>query len=967
MNFVPLYIKTDNSLLNSTIKIDDLIEYAKKYNINVLSITDDNMCGVMEFYTKCTKNNIKPIIGLEISYNNMEFILYSKNINGYYNLIKLSTIQNNDIITYELLEQYSSDLILILPYKYIDNNIKDLYENVYIGVSNINEYNLYKDKNKVYLNPILYFNKNDYIYVNYLESIKNGTLLEEKVMDNDFKNAEFIRNNYPDTMNCLNEIVNMCNVKIEKRNDLLPSYDLNDQISAYEYLREEVKKGLKRLFGQSVSKKYIDRLKYELDVINKMGFCDYFLIVADYVRYAKENNIIVGPGRGSAAGSLVSYCLGITTVDPIKYNLLFERFLNPDRISMPDVDIDFCYLKREDVIQYCIEKYGLKKVAGIITFATLGAKQAIRDVARVKGIDRKEVDYICKNIDSRYSLKENYDNSDKLKNFINQDKMRLEVFNVAKKLEGLKRQSSSHACGVVICSKNLDDIVPLYKNGNMYLTGYSMEYLESLGLLKMDFLGLKNLTLIDELINDINDPNLTFDSIPLDDKSTFDIFSSGNTLGVFQFESKGMIDFIKKFKPNCFEDIFASLALYRPGPMDNIDEYILRKQGKKEITYIDPSLEVILKNTYGIIVYQEQIMQIASSYAGYSLSEADLLRRAVSKKKEDVLLKEREKFVNKASLNGKNDEVSNKIYDMILKFASYGFNRSHSVAYAFIAYKMAYLKAHYPSYFIKNLLNMSIGSENTKNYLYEAKLNNIEFIKPNINLSSEKFDVLNGKLIFPLNNIKNIGTSVVEEILKIREKSKFNDIFDFVKRTYSKLINRKVYENLILAGCFDTFSYNKKTLIENLDVIVNYADISKDLDDGIIEKPELTLYPEYTKSEIMKIELDVFGFYLSYNPVTEKRREFNNNMSISDIKKYFDKKIDIILQVTRKKELTTKKGDVMCFLDCEDELNNIDVVIFPNVYNEVDVDEGDIINIRARVERRFDKYQLVCDRINILK
>ena len=967
MNFVPLYIKTDNSLLKSTIKIDDLIGYAKKYNINSLSITDDNMCGVMEFYTKCTQNNIKPIIGLEISYDNIKFILYSKNINGYYNLIKLSTIQYNNILTYEDLEQYSSDLILILPYRHVNTNIRDLYENVYIGVSNMEEYNLYKDKNKIYLNPILYLNKNDYIYINYLESIKNGTLLEKKVMDNDFKNVEFIKNNYPDTMNCLNEIVNMCNVKIEKRNDLLPSYDLNGQISAYEYLREEVKKGLKRLFGQSVSKKYIDRLKYELDIINKMGFCDYFLIVADYVRYAKENNIIVGPGRGSAAGSLVSYCLGITTVDPIKYNLLFERFLNPDRITMPDIDIDFCYLKREDVIQYCIEKYGLKKVAGIITFATLGAKQAIRDVARVKEIDRREVDYICKNIDSRYSLKENYEKSDKLKNFINQDKKRLEVFNVAKKLEGLKRQSSSHACGIVICSKNLDDIVPLYKNGNMYLTGYSMEYLESLGLLKMDFLGLKNLTLIDDLINDINDPNLTFDAIPLDDKLAFDIFLSGNTLGIFQFESKGMIDFIKKFKPNCFEDIFASLALYRPGPMDNIDEYILRKQGKKEITYIDPSLEVILKNTYGIIVYQEQIMQIASSYAGYSLSEADLLRRAVSKKKEDVLLKEREKFVKRASLNGKNDEVSNKIYDMILKFASYGFNRSHSVAYAFIAYKMAYLKAHYPSYFIKNLLNMSIGNENMKNYLYEAKSNNIEIIKPNINLSSEKFEVLNDKLIFPLNNIKNIGTSVVEEILKIRENSKFSDIFDFVKRTYSKLINRKVYENLILAGCFDTFSYNRKTLIENLDVIVNYADISKDLDDGIIAKPELILYPEYTKFEIMKFELDVFGFYLSYNPVTEKRSEFNNNMSIADIKKYFDKKIDIILQVIRKKELTTKKGDIMCFLDCEDELNSIDVVIFPNVYNLVDVNEGDIINVKARVERRFDKYQLVCDKVVVLK
>lgn len=964
MDFLPLYIKTDNSLLNSMIKIPDLIKFSLKNNIKALTITDNNMYGVMEFYTECVKNNIKPIVGLEVAFEECVFVLYAKNIDGYYNLVKIFSLMDENKLSIDYLKEYSSNLILILPFKYKESNLRNIYEDIFIGFNKKEEYDSCVDDNLVYFNEVLCLEKNDYVYVNYLTAIKNNSIFSNSPIDNELKLKDYIEENYPRVLKNLSKIINLCNLKIEKRNDLLPKFSTGGK-SSYEYLKEKLKCGLISKFGQKAPRVYVDRLKYELDTINNMGFCDYFLIVADYVEYASSNGILVGPGRGSAAGSLVSYLLNITTIDPIKYDLLFERFLNPSRITMPDIDIDFDYIRREEVINYCINKYGKKKVSGIITFSTMGAKQAYRDVCRVKNIDLKEVDYVCKLIDSRKNLKENYDDNSKLRDFINKSEIRKSIYKIALNLEGLKRQSSSHACGVVICDKNLDDVIPIKYQENIYLAGYSANYLEELGLLKMDFLGLKNLTIIDNIIKDIGDNDLNFDNIPLNDKKTLDLFKCANTIGIFQFESRGMIDFLRRFKPDTFEDIFAAIALYRPGPMNNIGEYIDRKNGKKSIDYIDPCLEPILKNTYGIIVYQEQIMNIASIYAGYTLSEADVLRRAISKKKESILLEQREIFVNKAASLGRDSDTSNKIYDMILKFASYGFNRSHSVAYAMIAYKMAYLKANYPSYFMMQLLNSSIGSVNVKEYLYEAKLNNVEIIKPNINLSIDTYKNENEKLRIPFNAIRGINHTISSYIIKERENGKYKDIYDFIKRLYKYNIGKNIYENLILAGCFND-DYNKKTLIENLDLILNYVSISLDIDESLIEKPELTLYEEYSKSELMKIELDIFGFYLSYHPVTEKRLEMNNSLDILSVGNSFNKRINIILEVNGKKELQTKKNETMCFLTCSDELSSIDVVIFPDVYKDLSVNCGDIINLTARVEKRFDKYQLLANGIEIL-
>ena len=540
--------------------------------------------------------------------------------------------------------------------------------------------------------------------------------MKEKILLKDVKNPylenyiylEEELNIYPkeDLLNNY-KINQQCNLEINLNNNLLPIYVCPDNMDSYTYLKKLCKEGLIRIFGNTVNKIYLDRLKYELEIIHKMGFDNYFLVVSDYVKYAKENNILVAPGRGSAAGSLVSYLLNITTIDPIKYNLLFERFLNPERISMPDIDMDFDAERREEVIEYCISKYGMKRVAPIIAFGTLKARQAIKDVARTYDMNGKNVDVLCNLLDRNISLKENYQNNVKIQRYLQMEKDLQKIYQIAMKFEDLKRHTTIHAAGVVMSQIDLEEVIPLYKNDNFYLTGFSMEYLEELGLLKMDFLAISFLTLISNVLKDIEtllNKKIDFDTIPLNDPVTMKIFTEVKTLGIFQFESSGMMNFLRKLKPNTFEEIVAAIALFRPGPMDNIDTYIKRKRGKENVTYIVPELESILKSTYGIIIYQEQIMQIASTLAGYTLGQADVLRKAMSKKKEDILLKEKERFVKGCVNNNISKDKAEEIYALILKFASYGFNRSHSVAYSMVAYKMAYLKTYYPNIFIKNLL-----------------------------------------------------------------------------------------------------------------------------------------------------------------------------------------------------------------------------------------------------------------------
>jgi len=486
----------------------------------------------------------------------------------------------------------------------------------------------------------------------------------------------------------------------------------------------------------------------------------------------------------------------------------------------------------------------------------------------------------------------------------------------------------------------------------------------------MDFLGLKNLNIIDRVLKDLNKDgiSITMDNIPLNDKKALDIFTSVNTIGIFQFESDGMMNFLRKFKPTTFDEIYACLALYRPGPMGNIDTYIKRKNGLEKVNYYSEALEPILKPTYGILIYQEQIMQVANVMANYSLGEADILRRAMSKKKEDVLLKEKEKFISRSIENGYTKELSNEVYELILKFASYGFNKAHSVAYAMISYKMAYLKAHYPAYFMRGLLDMSIGSSSaTKEYLYEAKKNHIEILGPDINLSDIHYTIDKNKIRYPLYNIKNVGITASECILEERKKGPFKDIYDFVKRTYSKAVNTQTLTNLILAGCFDSFGINRKTLINNLDLILNYAEVITYLDEDYALKPVLEESLEYTKKTLMTQELEVFGFYLSNHPVLEARLKYNKPIKILELNHYFDKHIEMIISIKNLKEIKTKKDDAMCFITAEDESSILDVVLFPNVYKNELLQVGDMLLVSGHVEKRFDKLQLVANNIKKLE
>ena len=968
MNYTPLQVKTSYSILSSLNGIKKIVSLAKEYGYSSLAITDENnMFGVMEFYLECKKNNIKPIIGIELTMSNTILLLYSKNLNGYKNLIKLATIKSDREVTYEDLTTYKDNLILVMPYNTFDEKIYNIYEDKYIGYTNQEEKDKIKDK-KVLINDVKYLYKKDSTYLDYITMIKEGKVLGEYELNTHLSNylltTEEVKSlSDDDDIENTHIIAESCNVELTYTNDLLPIYDPN--IDSKKFLYELSHKGLNRRLNGNIPDKYKERLEMELKVIDEMGFNDYFLIVYDYVLYSKKNNILVGPGRGSAAGSLVSYTLGITDIDPIKYNLLFERFLNKERVTMPDIDIDFDANKRMEVIEYVTKKYGEKKVVGIITFNTLGAKQVIRDVGRVLNINQRLIDTIAKMCTK--DLNTSYKENKNLQKLINNSQELQKLYDISLHLEGLPRHISVHAAGVVMSKYDIDETIPLYKNQlGMYVTGYSKDYLEPLGLLKMDFLGISNLTLLDEVINDIRETekiNITFQNIPLDDKKTIELFKKGDTDGIFQFESPGMIKFLRKLKASSFNDIYAALSLYRPGPMESIDDYIKRKEGKIKIDYIHKDLEPILKETYGIIIYQEQIMQAACTIAGYTLGEADILRRAMSKKKEEILIKEKEKFVERSLKLGYDTETINKVYDVILRFANYGFNKSHAVAYSIISYKMAFLKAHFYPYFMISLLTNSINNE-AKTNIYIAKLRqkSIQVFLPDINISENKYIAKNRGIVCPLSIIRNVGTSVTTMILKEREKGEFKDFIDFATRMSSGSINKKVLTSLILSGAFDTFGYNKKTLVNNLDNVLNYVDLVKDAGLIEIEPPIIDEFPEYTKDELIKNELNTFGFYLTYHPVSKYKENINTNTL--SLEEYNDKYIELVLEVNNIKEVLTKKNDVMAFIKASDEYKQVDLTLFPKIYQDnKNIENYDIIKIYGKVEKRFDNYQIIISRI----
>ena len=915
MKYGSLNIKSDYSLLKSLIKINDLIEYAKKNNINILSLCDNNLCGSLEFYNACKQNNIKCIIGLEYIYENKKIYLFAKNYNGFKSLLLISRYG---------LKEYE-DIILI--------NDKPIYN-----------FEFY-DINKLYFKEIRSLDKENEPALKYLEAIDKNEKIEN-IPNIENVTFEIIQDKI------IEQIINKINLNLDHKEEIL-KYSNED---SYKLLKQKIVEGTKIKFGETVPKIYLDRLKYELEIINKMGFCDYFLIVHDYVKYAKDQKILVGPGRGSAAGSLISYVLDITEIDPIKYNLLFERFLNIERVTMPDIDIDFEFDRREEVINYCKNKYGNNKVANIIAFGTLKSRAVIRDLARVMELD---VNDLSKNINPNLLLKDNYEN---IKKYLTTYELK-KLYKLGLLLEGLKRNITMHAAGIVMSNNDLAQSVPMVLNGESYIAGYTPEYLEQIGLLKMDFLGLKNLSILRDSIKKVREIDNTFDieKIPLNDQKTLDIFKKGNTLGIFQFESSGMINFLKRLDVNSFDDIVVANALFRPGPANNIDVYINYKKGKIKPNYYDERLKSILSPTYGVMIYQEQIMLIASKMAGYTLGEADILRRAMSKKKESVMEKNYTKFIEGSLKNGYSLETSKKVFEDIKKFAQYGFNKSHSVAYAYLAYQMAYIKAHYKECFYVSLLTYFNADEKINNYIYEARISGVNINKPNINISTNLYEVKDNKVYLPLTSIKGIGTGFVTNLVEERNKKKFQNIFDFVKRVKT---NKTILESLISSGAFDSFEYNRRTLLSNIELICNYSELGDLVDDSFFE---LTKYEEFSKKELMMLEKEYLGLTIGQDLINEYSIKYKNAINISDIDKYFDKDVDIVTMVTKIKKTKTRNNDYMAFIDGTDNLNKVSLVLFKEVYEKINnINVNDIIHVFGHVERRYNEYQIVVKQIEKL-
>lgn len=951
--FTPLGIKTDYSLLKSLIKVDDYVSYGINHDLNMLGILDNNLCSSHIFYELCKKNSIKPIIGLDIIVDNYHIFLYPRNYDGLVNLFRLTNLDNISIST---LNDYQDNVICILPIQSSElfEVVSKIFDKVFVSYSNkeeeINASLITNDT--IFINDTRVIDAKNAKYINYLNLINDNKKLGDIELVN--YNNKVLKIEDKDTSN----LTDLIDIEFPNGGKYIPVFD--SKTDSVEYLKTLSYRGLEKRLNGKVTPQYKERLDYELKVIIDMGFTDYFLIVFDYVRFAIKNNIFVGVGRGSAAGSLVAYSLGITWIDPLKYDLLFERFLNPERITMPDIDIDFEDERREEVVNYVREKYGENRVAKIIAFGTMAAKDVLRTVAKINNVDELTINSLLKLISSKKTLKENL--TEEVTSLLNRNSILKKVYEESLPLEGLKKHITIHAAGVVICSDDLTNHLPLMTSNGEVLTGYPKEELEELGILKMDFLSVKNLTIMSDCLKSIKEDNIdiNINNIPLDDKKVFELFSKADTVGVFQFESNGLKDFLVRLKPNRFDDLVMALAIYRPGPMQYIDSYINRKHGKEKVVIPDESLRYILEPTYGILVYQEQIMEILKCMAKFSYAEADIIRRAISKRKVKEIESIKEKFITNSINNGYSEEVTNTVYEWILKFAGFGFNKSHSVAYAFIAYQMAYLKVYYKDYYYINLLNSNISGEaKTKEYIEEAKRCGINILKPDINLSQNKYSKESDGIRLPLRVIKGVGSSSSDAIISARGDKPFTDFFDFIARSYGFNVNKKTLENLILAGVFDAFGYNRATLLKNISSSITYAELIHDLDASLVNKPEMVMESEMPEFDLMQHELDLFGFYVSTHPASK----YTKVMKQIDIASNFNKLVKTVVLVEKIKVIKTKKNKDMAFLVGSDETTSNEFILFDNL-NISEINVGDLLLIEGRVERRLDKYQIIVNKIN---
>ncbi|MFW6148528.1 MAG: DNA polymerase III subunit alpha [Atribacterota bacterium] len=1041
-NFVHLHVHSEFSLLDGACRIKDLIAKAKRCNMPALALTDHGvMYGVIQFYKEAVANNIKPIIGCEMyvsphsrkdksngkKESPSHLILLVKNKKGYQNLIQLVTKSFLEGFYYKpridkkILSEYSEGLVGLsaclkgeIPRMILQNNYQaaeklaityqEIFgkEDFYLEVQNntmpeqikVNQQLVKLSRSLkiplVATNDVHYMNREDREAHDILLCIQTATNLDDpnrmKLSTDEFyfNTPEEMQQHFSDIPEALEntvEIAQKCNLQIDFSNAHLPDFNIPEKLTDNDYLRQLCYEGAKNKF-KNITTEINERLDYELTVINKMGFATYFLIVWDFVNYAKKHHIMVGPGRGSAAGSLIAYCLNITNINPLDYNLLFERFLNPERISMPDFDIDFSYEGRGEVIEYVSKKYGRDKVSQIITFGTMAARAVIRDVGRALGIPYGQVDKIAKLIpmDPKMTIEKALQIEPELKNRMENDAIIKKMIEVSSKLEGLSRHASTHAAGVVLSKEPLTHFVPLQLTSDGEVsTQYAAEELESLGLLKMDFLGLRTLSVINntlKIIRNTRKENIDIDNIPLNDKKVYQLLSRGDCCGLFQLESSGMIDLVKRMEPQNIEDITALLALFRPGPLGSgmIDDFINRKKGKIKIKYLHPQLEKILQDTYGVIVYQEQVMRIASELAGFSLGQADILRKAMGKKKKEVMKKQHQLFINGAVKNGIEKKTAEEIYDLIAYFAGYGFNKSHSVSYAFVSYQTAYLKAHYPVEYMAALLTSIMqNTDKVVRYIKECQNMNLKILPPDINESLSDFTVVDHKAIrFGLAAVKNVGRGAIENIIHERTvNGVFKSLFDFCKRVDLKTMNRRVIESLIKCGAFDSTGNKRSQMLNILEKAISlgqeiqrekrngqtniFALMAKDSHDEQQDNISLPEVEEFTDQELLTMEKETLGFYLSHHPLDDYRQKLEQIVTAnsSQLHRFTDKSRlvlgGIITSIRRK---TTKNGNMMAYFVLEDLEGTIDVIVFPKTFEDFKevLREENIVIVEGRMD-----------------
>ena len=1050
LDFVHLHVHTDFSLLDGASSIQHLVAKAKSLGMKHLAITDHgNMFGVLKFFKECKAQDINPVIGSEFyaapgsrfdksgsekgnKYHHL--ILLATSELGYRNLMKLSSYSYTEGFYYkprideELFEKYHEDIICLsaclageIPSLILANRQAEAeararrYRDIF-GEGNyyleLQDHGIPEQKivNKELVaiskrtgiplaatNDVHYADADDFIAQDILLCIGTNKKRDEMGrmrFENDqfyLKSAEEMAAVFPDCPEALLNSVRIaerCAVKIPLPGPMLPEFVIPEGFAdTSAYLRHLSYEGLARRYGE-LTEEIRARAEYELDVIIKMDFTGYFLIVADFINWAKGHDIPVGPGRGSGAGSIVAYALRITDIEPLKYNLLFERFLNPDRVSMPDFDVDFCFERRGEVIDYVTQKYGEDRVGGIITFGTLKAKAVIKDTARALDIPYEEANTIAKLVpeDPKMNLKKAFEEEPRLKELAADPKYQ-ELFSIAKKLENKNRHTSFHAAGIVIGKTELFNYVPLYKDPKTggVATQFTMDQIEDCGLVKMDFLGLKTLTLIkntQDLIRKRGGEWAAFDAdaVSEEDEATYKMLGEGKSTCVFQFESQGMQNILKQAKPNKIEDLIALNALYRPGPMAYIPQFVESKWGRQAIEYPDPCLESVLKETYGVIVYQEQVMQVAQIIGGYSLGQADLLRRAMSKKKVEVMVKEKAKFIEGAKLKGFKEADADRIFEILVPFAGYGFNKSHAAAYSVVAYRTAYLKANFPAEFMAaNLTNEITSTDKLPEYIDEARKMGIPIDPPDVNRSEKYFTVVGERIVYGLMGIKGVGANAVDEMVAQRaEGGPFLGLMDFLDRVDLRAVGKKVIELLTQTGAFDAFGKNRATLIANLERAYDYAQSKKDdkkfgqsslfEDSGEKEYPdyEFEEVPDWDQTEKLRIEKELIGFYFSGHPMDKYRLAWERSVTLDlahPDRATADKEYVILGQLKSTRPYQTKKGEWMGFGSLSDFAGEMDLVFFPKTWEKVrDVLAVDaVVALRGKVDNGREKPSFLVD------